>query len=279
MPDTQECRDRQLEQMSDEELQQILREDASNLEGEDTDMELILRAMEVLAARRKEKGEGTSPAQAMESFNENYCTNKDHHLISEKVKRTEKKHSAILWKRLVAVAAVLALIVALSAVTAGAWKFNLWDIISQWTKETFRFGTNGEKFDQNAENPCASLQAALDENMITQKLVPTWLPDGYSESEVSAFETPMQRIFSAQYLCEDKAIIIQIIDYLDRDPNQVEQSGNLLEVYTLGEIQYYLFENHEQIQAVWINGTFEGSISGPLTLDEIKMMIESIEKG
>ncbi len=279
MPDTQECRDYRLEQMSDEDLRQILREDASNLEGEDTDMELILRVMEVLAARREKQGEGTSPAEALDSFNKNYCTSKENILISEKVKGTANKHSAGLWKRLVAVAAVLALLAAFGAVTASAWGFDLWDVISRWTKETFHFSTYGEEPVENGQAPCASLQAALDENMITQKLVPTWLPDGYTEDIIDVQESPHQRSICAQYLLENKAIIIRITDYLGKNPNQVEQSGDLLEVYTLGEIQYYIFKNHEQMQAVWTNGTFEGCIFGNLTLDEIKMMIASIEKG
>ncbi len=279
MPDTQEYTDRKLEQMSEEELRQILREDASNLEKEDTDMEWILRAMEVLATRRKEQGEGTSPAEAMVSFNENYCTSESDYLISEKSKGTVGQRPAGLWKRLAAVAAVLVLAVSLGAVTASAWNFNLWDVICRWTKETFFFGTFGEETVRNGQAPCASLQAALDENMITQKLVPTWLPDGYVEDFIDIQESPKQRSVCARYLRGDQEIIIRITDYLGNDPNQVEQSGNLLEIYTSGNHQYYIFENNQLIHTVWINNNFEGSIFGSLTLDEIKRVIDSIEKG
>ena len=75
------------------------------------------------------------------------------------------------------------------------------------------------------------------------------------------------------------SILVRIADYLDGSPTQIEQSDTLIEVYSVADIDYYIFENEGQLQAVWINGNFECYISGPLTLSEIKQMIDSIEKG
>ena len=75
------------------------------------------------------------------------------------------------------------------------------------------------------------------------------------------------------------AELIRIADYLDGYPMQIEQSDSLIEVYTLNGIDYYLFNNEDQIQAAWVNGRFECVIFATLSLDEIKTMINSIEKG
>ncbi len=284
MPNTQERTDRRLEEMTDEQLRQILREDASRSEGEDTDMELMLQVMEVLATRRKEHGEGKSPAEALDSFNQNYCTTNEYQLISEKVREPKITSKAFVWKRIAAMAAVLALVIVVSTVSASAWDFDLWDIICQWTKETFHFSCFGDESDPNVptperENPCASLQEALDKYMISLKLVPTWLPDGYEEVLVDILENPKQRNFFATYQCGDQEIFIQITDYLGKDPSQAEQSGTPLEIYSANKIAYYIFENNNTLQIFWINDSFECYISCSLTLDEIKLIIDSIEKG
>ncbi len=279
MPNTQERTDRRLEEMTDEQLRQILREDASRPEGEDTDMELMLQVMEVLATRRKEHSEGKSPAEALDSFNQNYCTTNEYQLISEKVREPKITSKSFVWKRIAAMAAVLALVIVVSTVSASAWDFDLWDIISQWTKETFRFGTYGEAFEQNKENPCASLQSALDECMVTQKLVPTWLPEGYEETYVDMQESPKQRNFFATYQYGDKEISFRITDYLGKDPYQSEQSGTLIEVFESNGITYYILENYDVMQVAWVNESFECFMQGPLSLDEIKSVIDSIEKG
>ena len=60
------------DEMNDEQLRQILREDASKTEGEDTDLELMLHIMEVLARRRRETSEDISPEEALEQFKKKY---------------------------------------------------------------------------------------------------------------------------------------------------------------------------------------------------------------
>lgn len=57
MPDNQHCKDEKFamnDAMSTEELQQLLREDASKPVGEESDTDSLFYIMEVLAKRRKE---------------------------------------------------------------------------------------------------------------------------------------------------------------------------------------------------------------------------------
>ena len=58
--------------MSTEELQQILRDDASIPEGQESNMDELFYVMDVLASRRKARDEGKTPEEALESFKQYY---------------------------------------------------------------------------------------------------------------------------------------------------------------------------------------------------------------
>ena len=68
-------------------------------------------------------------------------------------------------------------------------------------------------------------------------------------------------------------------DYLDEIPIYVEQSDGLVEEYEVAGVTYYLFENYEFSRAVWLYDSYECDISGEVTIDELKKMIDSIQKG
>ena len=44
-------------------------------------------------------------------------------------------------------------------------------------------------------------------------------------------------------------------------------------------MDYYIFDNHSQYVAAWNFESYECYISGPLSLEELNEMIDSIEKG
>lgn len=284
MPDTHNRRDRELakyDAMGTEELQQLLREDASIPVGEESDTDTLLYIMEVLVKRRNERNEGKSPEEALESFKKNYDNEKENPSISESGSAVQMRDSSH-WKRgLVAAVAVLVLIIG-SSVTASALGFDVWEVVAKWTQETFHFSYAGQQDETDAPspefaNPCASLQDALIEAKVTTNLVPKWLPAEYVEVDVRIEETPMQRRFSAKYQSGEDTIRIRIADYLNTAPAEVEQSDSLLEVYTSAGIDYYIISNEQQIQVIWIIETYECCISGPLTLSEVKEIIDSIE--
>ena len=283
MPDIQDRRQRDFsryDEMDEEQLRQLLREDASKPEGEESDMELVLYIMEVLAGRRKERNQQRDPEAALVSFRENYCTDKENSLISEDVPAVRKRG----WKRgLIAVAAMLVLVIG-CLMTVDALGMNVWETIAKWTQETFHFGSAGQVEETNEPNPvfdrpCASLQGALDDYKITVSLVPTYMPEGYVESDVRVAESPTQRLFSAKYVSGDNTIRIRIADYLDTCPSQIEQSDSLLEIYTSSGVDYYIFNNYDQMKAVWIIENYECYITGPVSVSEIQEIIDSIGKG
>ena len=285
MPNPQNCTGRDFsmyDAMDDEQLRQILRDDASNTEGEDTDMELMLHIMEVLAKRRKAAQEDISPEAALEEFKNKY-TYTDNSLISEE-RPAKKTIGFSRLQRWVATIAAMLILVFGTSLTAQAFGFDIFEIIVKWTQETFHFGSpiiSDDSNDpiKNDEMPYKELADALVQNGIDVSLIPTWLPNGYIESGLKIKDTPTQRVFTANFKNGDKSIRIRIADYLDSCPVQVEQSGALIETISIGDCSYYIFDNEGQLQAAWINERFECYISGALTLSEIKTMIESIEKG
>lgn len=288
MPDNQDRNDNRFSRydaMSTEDLQAFLREDASKPVGEESDTKEILYVMEVLAKRRKEQTGGKDPAEALASFKNKYYTENETPYISESVSAAHKQSSSGRWKRgLVAAVAAVFILVLGNSITASALGFDLFAIIAKWTQETFHFGYAGqtdEVDDPNPEyvHPCASLQEALDKRNVTASLVPAWMPSGYLESEVRVTESPAQRLYSAKYESGEATIRIRIADYLDSRPSQIEQSDALVEIYRLGEIDYYIFRNFDQLKAVWICENYECYIIGPVSLSEIKEIIDSIGKG
>lgn len=185
---------------------------------------------------------------------------------------------------LVAAVAAIFLLVIGNSITASALNFDLFAIIAKWTQETFHFEYAGQTDEPNVpspdfRNPCSSLQEALDNYDIAVALVPSWIPDGYVESDVRITDTPMHRTFHAKYQNSDDTIVIRIAKYLNSSPMRIEQSESLLEIYQSAGIDYHIFKNGEQLQAVWLNRNFECHISGPITISEIKEIIDSIEKG
>jgi hypothetical protein len=67
---------------------------------------------------------------------------------------------------------------------------------------------------------------------------------------------------------------------LNEDGSYVKVNNEgVVEEYEVAGITYYLFENYETVRAVWLYDSYECDISGEVTIDEIKKMIDSIQKG
>ena len=287
MPDTRNRRDDEFakyDAMSTEELQQLLREDASKPVGEESDTDILFYVMEVLAKRRKERNEGKSPEEALESFKKHYNTENEISSDSERVPAAPKRSGIGRWmKGLIAAAAVFAFVIG-GSLTANAMGFDLWEIIAKWTQETFHLGyiTDTSATDEPhkvGSEAYTGLQEALTESGISISLAPTWFPDGYIEVDVKIEDSPMQRRFVAKYQSGENTIRIRIVDHLNGSPTQVERSDSLLEIYSSGGVDFYIINNHDQIEAIWIRENFECYIMGSVTIAEIKGMIDSIEEG
>ena len=264
--------------MTTEELEEILRLDAQAPEEQESDTEMILYVMEVLAERKRNNGHTRKTAlEAYESFKQNYMPEVDNNEVSYR-EPVKKNNGVSRWLRsLTAAAAVLAILL-LGSVTAKAFGIDIWKAVVKWTQETFHFGDWGNS-DPDNNLPYASLQEALEKGNVSVSLVPTWIPEDYELIDVRVERSPDRKTYRAKYINGEQTLKITVRDYLEGDPVYVEQSEGLVEEYEILGITYYIFTNHDHSRAVWVYESYECDISGEVTIDELKKMIDSIQKG
>ena len=264
--------------MTTEELEEILRLDAEKPEGQETDEETLFYIMGVLTERRKKNGQtGNTAQEAYEIFKQYYMPEIDN-IDPAPAKENKPKILRPRWmRRLVAAAAAIAILIG-GSVTAKAFGIDVWKAVVQWTQETFHFGDWGSS-GPNSDLAYDSLQEVLQDNEITEKLVPTWLPEEYQLDDITITNSPKKDTYRATYVNGDQVLRITVQNYLDGVPVYVEQGDGLVEEYKVAGITYYLFDNYDNTKAVWVTGSYECYISGNVTIQELKQMIDSIEKG
>lgn len=266
--------------MTTEELEEILRLDASAPEGEDSDTELLLYVMGVLADRRNTGITGKTALESWGSFQKNYLDAES----SEDMREPKRNRTAApRLRRLIAAAAVIALVVWLPlSAQAFGWE-DIWNIFARWAKETFSFvsdeSTEITEPDANYDGDRDTLQTLLEKNNVGIDLVPTWIPDGFKLDKIEKDVTPEQRIYRGIYLNGEKKIIVRVQSYMVSASQKIEINEELIEIYESSGVEYYIFNNNLQLHAIWINDSYECYIAGNLTVDEMKLMIDSIGKG
>ena len=182
------------------------------------------------------------------------------------------------------VAAVLAIVFVLAVgttLTAKAFHLDIWSKFANWTKEVFQFadstqGTTAANPEKENNLELKSLQDALAKENITEKLVPMWLPEGYKSKDLNVMTSPKGRTFYAIFEKEEAELVINIRQTIGTPANQIETSDDLIEIYTVNGIDYYIFSNNAKLQAAWSIGEFECIIGGNIALEEMKKMINSI---
>lgn len=262
--------------MTTEELEEILRSDSQSPEGQESDGELLLYVMGVLAERkRNSENPGKTAQQAWESFEK-------HYLPKEEETHTAKSNRTGLRRWIAAVAAAALLLTIPLTASALTWD-EIWNAVATWAKETFSFVKEGQPSPtepiEDDFNQYDSLRKALAEAGETFQGVPTWIPDGYNLLDITTEENPMRKSYIAIYTGENGMLMIAVQSYIGSDPEKIEINKELLEIYKAAETEYYIFSNVDQLRAVWINDSYECSISGNITMEEIKLMIDSIVKG
>ena len=263
--------------MATADLEEILRLDAEIPEGAESDTELLLYVMGVLADRRRNNAHaGKTAFEAWESFEKNYMPEEE----AARVSRKTGLRFAPWLRRSVAAAAVVALLVCLPLTAQAFGLGNLWDVFARWAKETFAFVQEGNEDysepDLVIQEEFTSLQDALEKSNRDPSIVPSWIPEDFVINEVIKDITPFQEVFIAHYSAGNKTINIFVQSYLHEDPEKLEINESLIEIYPHSGIDYYIFRNMDNMQIAWINDSFECNITGDISIDEIYLIIDSI---
>lgn len=268
--------------MTSEELAQLLRLDSEAPEGNGLDIDTLLYITGVLAEREKTNNKtGKTAQEAWISFQQHYMPSEEECLETEEVKPVKSRNPWV--RRAIAAAAAVVLIVAVP-LTAKALNWEeIWTAVATWAKETFSFVREDqpEVDDPSNVDTCqyTSLEQALSETNRQDGLIPTWIPDGFELEKIDVDETPIQRNYVALYTKDDKVLNVTIRSYEGYDPERAEINEELVEVYNVSDVEYYIFSNMDRFRAVWIRDSYECSISGEITIEEIKGMIDSIPEG
>lgn len=274
MPENRDRGRENLSQMSTEELEQILRQDAEAPADQEADTDFLLDVMEVLAKRDKENNPTEKTAEeSWASFQEHYAPD------PEAVRSTKPARPWL--RRLIAAAAALVLILCIP-VTAHAFDWDeLWDVVARWAKETFSFVSGDvEQVDEPEATDAieyTSLQDLLTRNKISVKILPTWIPDGFVLDKVEKDEMPNREVYRAFYKNSDnEKIEINVKTNSSTDIWNIEIEDSI-EIYKVAGNEYFIFSNFDQLQVIWLDEDCECMISGDISLEDTRKMISSIE--
>ena len=265
------------ESLPTEELQEILRKHTYGESQTAPDTDELYYIMEVLAKRREKE-----EPQAFRSDEEALSDFRKNHMGKEaagcaKIIRFPKR----TFKTVVAMLAIVLVVAMGTTVSAEAFHIDILSRIANWTKEIFQFadGAYGKKDpapEADYSEELKSLQDALNDNSIKEKLVPIWMPEGYKNIDLKIKNSPRVLNVNAIYEKNDERLIIKIRQTIGVPAEQIEKNDDLLEVYVVDGVEYYIFSNTETLQAAWSIGEFECIIGGKITLEEMKRMIDSI---
>jgi len=186
-----------------------------------------------------------------------------------------KKRGSRVRRPLARIAIIAAALCAFM-VTAQASGFDILGAIARWTSEQFAFVKIDDERETKPELPYDSLQEALDEWNIVEKLVPSQLPNGSALSELGVRHEKGNVAFSAKYSLREDMFRVSIRKVMDAPHLDVEINAEDVELYLAGGIEHYLMADVKQRKVTWQNGNWECKISGDLSREELLLMIDSI---
>lgn len=270
------------DQLSTEQLEDILRADIAS--PNQTNDETVFHILEVLEKREKENPSGRLPDtdQAWQEFQKYYNIPEGEGESLYPIRNTQEKRSASVPtktrhvfrpRKILVVAAVLILMFG-GMLTAQAAGVDVFGAIGRWTEETFHF-------DIVQDNDRTSLfQETATQAKIPQDFVPTWVPDGFegAEPQVDTVENYMNSIICV-YSNQEKTYSVDIEHYYNKADIEtlvIEKDDTNVCSYESNGKTFFIMSDMEYLTATWTDGTFVETISGQLSMDEIKIIIDSI---
>ena len=270
------------DQLSTEQLEDILRADIAS--PNQTNDETVFHILEVLEKREKENPSGRLPDtdQAWQEFQKYYNIPEGEGESLYPIRNNQEKRSASVPtktrsvfrpRKILVVAAVLILMFG-GMLTAQAAGVDVFGAIGRWTEETFHF-------DIVQDNDRTSLfQETATQAKIPQDFVPTWVPDGFegAEPQVDTVENYMTSIICV-YSNQEKTYSVDIERYYNKADIEtlvIEKDDTNVCSYESNGKTFYIMSDMEYLTATWTDGTFVETISGQLSMDEIKTIIDSI---
>lgn len=244
--------------------------------AEEIDMDFVDACLNILQ-KRAPVMEGYDPQAALNEFQDKHS-----YLLeleskpSAKAVQVPKRTRATRRFRY---AGVFASAVLCFVFTANAFGYRPAQRFFQWVNDTIQIVNNPSglmELPSDNYTEYHSLDEALDANGFDSASRITWIPKDYSLSNVQARSLTDLTKISAIYESERGAISIQIQNFDGTEWGGVVESDFDGEVYQHNDFIYYVSSNYEFTIAGWLDDTYSYEISGQITKEEIKKMIESV---
>lgn len=199
-------------------------------------------------------------------------------------KKTQQRKNTKKWVAQIAVCIVLFLFT--SSAVANAFGLNLLQLVAHWGSDTFNLSNNNQgKESQNiADRKTYSNIDEVFEDLPTIPFLPKWLPNDFIFKYAEKFTRSKNTNILLYY--EDSANKVIVFDfnvYYDDHTSTTntdyEKDDNLIEVYEKNNIKHYILNNLNQVQAIWNNLNIIYNISGDISIDDMKKIIDSMYGG
>lgn len=240
------------------------------------DLELIDAYLEVLDEKAPLPFEA-DPQEALSAFHER------HGLLETETSAPRRKRPRSLrpW---VKVAAAFAAVLVCGSVLAQAYGINIWGTIARVTSETFHMEKAEIPYAEVTIHPFAqgesaeydSLLEAVEAFGITAPIAPTWIPERFGIPKVYAtYESGGVCIF-ADYETEDDFLGIRFNESSRATQRIVEKDSAPDSSYFRNNVNHHIVVDRSLVKVTWNNGVFECRISGSISTEEARKIIDSI---
>lgn len=148
---------------------------------------------------------------------------------------------------------------------------------TQWASETFSFSPTGKPVQAINDSMLDELEKRLQE--ITDATVcPKWLPKNSITDRITVENDDFDTTLTAEFFLNGKPFYftVTVVDDIDSLNTTYEKNPEPPEKYVVHDIPHYIMGNYEQNLVVWRNGNAECCISGELSVEDLKAMVDSI---
>ena len=259
---------------TDDELREMIMQ---ALASDDIDIEYVNCISDILAERHPEQYHFDDEGILESVFQ-----------ISEEDEKLHRKHHRRGLRKMVAVAAILAVVI-ISMLTVPVHGANLWQLIVGWTSELFSM--NASELDKvaednltvNASKDSFVLYNYLVEHGVTAEVAPKFFPEEYVLETLQQKEYGEGKVkYIAEYAGEEiHSISVHIRNFKDPVSVAESDSANDYEPYLCNGIEHFIFTNLDSVTVTWNSEGYSGLIvicSETITMSEVYQIIGSIYK-
>lgn len=119
------------------------------------------------------------------------------------------------------------------------------------------------------------IKQALTKSSEDTSVCPTWVPEDYTLVKVPVADSGLSKSYSALYDSACGEPLIHIARYSGNPVEYVEQAASD-KTYSKNGVTYCLVTNDDNSGAGWQTGEYSCAITGKLSEDELKQIIDSI---